>query len=158
MLRLRPQTGALLLEVLIAVTILSVGVLANLRIFSASITASKHIRELNSIRAELDQVFFDWYLDPSGFELADGVVVDSNRKFEKKYRSSIEVQSMTPLEDEEEENSEGENPEKKRQGPNRNQKEKMEFFQVRFAAERLSGKQIYEFHGMVFQYSQTKRR
>ena len=62
------QTGTLLLEVLMGAAVLAIGILACLRIFSASIYSSGRLMHNQQILATMDSALFDLFLDPLTFD------------------------------------------------------------------------------------------
>ncbi len=59
--------GSLLLEVLIATGILAMGILACLRIFSASIDSTQRLVRNQKLNQIMDGALFNWFLNPTGF-------------------------------------------------------------------------------------------
>lgn len=60
--------GALLIEALIATTILAVGVVASLRVFSGSLSASNRSIKTRQVHQVLNDQIFKWFLDPTSFD------------------------------------------------------------------------------------------
>ena len=72
MLNRKAQRGALLLEVLVAVTVLSVGILACLRVFAGSLRVSNRSEEIGQVRQAIQQTYFPWFLNPVSFDPEKG--------------------------------------------------------------------------------------
>ena len=152
--------GTLLLEVLIATTVLSVGILACLNVLSAAMHVSKHTAELEEIQAAMDQTLFEKFLDPSSVDLASGVIsLEQDRK--RPFTAKLEVESMS-------QESGGEDEKKKAEAQRANQRQNVppvkkslpssvEFFNADFLVERTkTHKPIYDFNAFLFRYGQKK--
>ena len=154
------ERGALLLEVLIAASVLAIGILACLNIFSASLGASQKTADFGSMEQLLDQAFFERFLDPAGVDLETGTFpVESSEKLP--FSAQLRVKSMR--EDENTENKEkagktaGNQP--KPPTPKPQQPVRQEFFDVTFVAERNKDqKPVSKFHAFLFRYGQSKKR
>lgn len=157
--------GALLLEVLVAATVLSIGILACLNIFSAAIYTSTRSSDRNVVGSLMDQAFFDWFVDPTSVGLETGsqtLPVEGDEAFKVR----LDVRLLNPEESEAAE-----------QGSQSKQTLKdtqsaaaagrivkvlvsvpVEFFETKFVAERSQGAGSYEFNQVLYRYGKKARK
>ena len=90
------QTGALLIEALIAATILAVGIVTSLKVFSGALFVSDRSMKMSQAYQLLDDQFFGWFLDPSSFDpnSTKGSLADSNQKI--RLDAQVSLQKLQP--------------------------------------------------------------
>lgn len=90
------KRGALLIESLIATTILAIGVVSALRVFSGSLTVSARSLNMQKVSHHLDDQLFGWFLDPTSFN-PNTVAPSSQLKTSDKLVSQIITQKLQPI-------------------------------------------------------------
>ncbi len=163
MVRHRRECGTLLLEVLIATTVMSVGILACLRVLSGSIHASEHVIQMAQFDGLLDQALFPYFLDPTTVDLETGAkTLDRNEK--SPLLAKLQVESMSKNEEseaDEKDKDKNKGKDKNKQVVNKIktiQQINQEFFAVTFLAERFkTHKSAGEFNAFLFRYGQKEK-
>lgn len=147
------QRGSLLLEVLIAATVLSIGILSCLNIFSSAIHATSRVYEASVAWSYMDQALFQYFLDPTSVNLEPGErTLPHDGK--SNLRPRLKVESLkTP-----ETVSNKEKDSKTQKPPAANASNAAtEFYKTNFIAERNGGKIKYEFKQILFSYGKKKK-
>lgn len=160
---MKKNSGALLLEVLVAATVLSIGILACLNIFSSAIHASNKAIYSEKAQAFLDQVLFESFLDPTSVDLESGsrsVLPEGKSEFEGRQES----RSLSEEKKKEEEipsgagdNSKGETSSRPLAAPWASFKVPVEFFETMLTLER-GRKEWQRFDEVVFRYGKKKEK
>ena len=84
------KKGSLLLEVLISTVLLTVGLLACLRVFSASSYSSQRLQTDEKIIDAMGEASFSWFLNPATFSSASAENMSSrDSAFEKKIQATL---------------------------------------------------------------------
>ncbi|MBI4388011.1 MAG: hypothetical protein HY582_03095 [Candidatus Omnitrophica bacterium] len=145
--------GALLLEVLIAAAVLSIGVLACLNIFSSSIYTASRVKETNMILKWYGETLFEHFLDPSGVNLEVGtrmLPLDSKIPYDVRF-------STRSLNKEEMITEDGK--EVPQQIPQIVQQPwDVEFFDTTFSVDAKKRKSHTQFEQVLFRYDQQRRQ
>ncbi|PIQ86154.1 MAG: hypothetical protein COV74_05600 [Candidatus Omnitrophica bacterium CG11_big_fil_rev_8_21_14_0_20_45_26] len=148
--------GALLLEVLIAVTVLSIGILSCLHIFSAALFANQHMAAQRRVQAVMDQVMYPWFLDPTSFGGAGTLSGDAMGQTDQVFRFYVTTESLALPPEEGESGEEEQKGEKKKKIPVQGLSD-VEFFKSVFLAQKSNGKPYDEFETYLFRYGKPKQ-
>lgn len=155
------KRGSLLLEVLIAASILSIGILSTLNIFSSAISASNKLIQNQKISEIMDGTLYEKFLNPADLDLATGTV-PVDMKENKLFFARLEVESMS----EEKKEEDNQDP-KKKEGEKKPEEIKIkiprllnvEFFNAHFLAGYTHNpKPFYEAPVFLFRYGPKKQK
>ena len=141
------QAGTLLLEVLMGAAVLAIGILACLRIFSASIYSSERLMHDQKILAAMDNALFEMFLDPLAF---DSNKQGTLRTDDPLLTAQLQIEPMVKLETDESKKA-GE-----KVAPQLKNFFSIEFNKVRFMAK--YGKQPSEQEREFYLFSYGKRK
>lgn len=151
--RMRRINGTLLLEVLVAAAVLSIGILACLNVFSSSIYAGSRLKEVGMVGRWRDETFFEQFLDPTGVSLETG-----GRTLPTEQKVPYEARILTELMNPEEETV----PEGQENPPTIHrvvqQPWSVEFFDTKFTVDATKRKSHYQFNQILFRYDQQRRQ
>ncbi len=151
--RPRFTKGALLIEALIATTILAIGVVSALRVFSGSLSVSNRSIKANEVHKILDQKLLGWYLDPVSFD-PSMLQLFSAEGEKSNLAARISAEKLTPLAPEEEDEKERqENP----QPPRNPVKKTVEFYKVSFQVVDARQRSFFQDVFYMAQYGNQKK-
>ena len=152
--RFLPNNGVLLLEVLIGATVLSVGILACLHIFSGAIHASQQSLQTEKMQNLLNQTLFEWFLDPTSFDASGESTIDSGDPL---IQARIRVESLSqPEQAEDQVKDKSQNEDKSKTTSKLVKPSNVEFFKVTFLGKYQNQKSSREYNTCVFRYGLKK--